>query len=183
MHSGRSSEPRFDVLIRKVGDVYFLYSKEWHLLVQGTDLNQAYEKIKGEQELILERYRKAGLEHELPRFSSKEPIRAFGVNVGLNVLAGLTKSIVVGIVLCVFVFLVSFNQIQLLVHKVDDMTSPSPILLGKIADGMADKIARAMVEISPERRDNLKRNFQTIAREMRAFTSELEPIPSNGFKQ
>ena len=102
-------------------------------------------------------------------------------------LTGLTKSILVGLVLCIFLFLVSFNQIQLLAHKIDDLTSPSPSLLGKIVDGMVDKAARAMTELSSERRDNLKRNMQTIIRELRTFSSDAEPffnnVPSNGLKR
>src|SRR2546428_1897326 len=115
MDSGRGVENQFEVIIRKEDDTFFLYSREWHLLVQGTDLNQAYEKIKDEQKVILERYRKAGLEHELPSYRPKHSVFSLGKVFGVDVIATLTKALIIGPVLGVFVVLSSLvlvNQLQ-----------------------------------------------------------------------
>lgn len=179
MDSGRGVESQFEVTIRKVGDAFFLYSREWHLLVQGTDLNQAYEQIKGEQKLVIERYRKAGLEHELPGFPAKHPLFLSGRGFGLDVFATLTKALIVGAVLCVFVFLVSFSQLQVMQQKIEKMTSPSPALVGKIATGAIEKTARAMEGLTPERKEKVRQSLRTIVRELEPFRSELLPFVSN----
>src|SRR5437773_7825546 len=135
MDSGRGVENQFEVIIRKEDDTFFLYSREWHLLVQGTDLNHAYEKIKDEQQLILERYRKAGLEHELPRYRSKHSMFSLGTAFGLDVVATVTKALLVGAVLVIIINLAFLDQLQSLHHEIEKMTSPSPRVLGKIATG------------------------------------------------
>lgn len=176
MDSGRDVENQFEVIIRRKDDIFFLYSREWHLLVQGTDLNQAYETIKDEQKLILERYRKAGLEHELPGSPAKHSMFSLGRVFGQDVFPTLTKTLIVGSVLGVFLFLGSLaflGQVQLLHQKVVMMTSPSPGLLGKIATRAIEKIARSLEELTPERREKIRQSLRTIGRELEPFRSEL----------
>lgn len=178
MDSGRGVENQFEVIIRKEDDTFFLYSREWHLLVEGTDLNHAYEKIEDEQQLILERYRKAGLEHELPRYRSKHSMFSLGRFFGVNVFATLTNTLVVCAVLGVFVFLGSLafvDQLQLMHQK---MTSPSPRVVGKIATRAIVKIARSMEELTPENREKVRQSLRTIVRELEPYRNELRPFES-----
>lgn len=181
MDSGRGVENQFEVIVRKENATFFLYSREWHLLVQGTDLNQAYEKIKDEQKLILERYRRAGLEHELPAFRAKHSMFSLGRRFGLDLFATLTKVLIVGAVLGVFLLLGSLafvNQLQPLHQKIEKMTSPSPTLVGKIATGVIEKIARSMEELTPERREKVRQSLRTIVRELEPFRMELRTAVS-----
>ena len=180
MDSVRVVDNQFEVIIRKDEDTFFLYSREWHLLVQGTDLNQAYEQIKDDQKLILERYRRAGLEHELPGFRAKDSMLSLALGFGLDIIGSLAKALIVGVVLCAFVFLIGFNQVHLLSNKIEDMTSPSPRLVGKIATGVIEKIARSMEELTPERREKVRQSLRTIGRELEPFRSELQPPVNRG---
>ena len=182
MESGRGVENQFEVIVRKEGDTFFLYSREWHLLVQGTDLSHAYEKIKDEQKLILERYRRAGLEHELPGFHAKHSMFSLGRGFGLDLFATITKALILGAFLGGFVFLVSFNQLQLLHKEIEKMTSPSPALVGKIATGALEKIARALEELTPERREKVGQSLRTIVREPETYKSELQPSVNRGLQ-
>jgi len=182
MNSGRGAHNQFEVIIGKEDQSFFLYSREWHILVQGTDLNQAYENLKDEQGHILERYRKAGLEHELPRFSSKHSMLSLGTVSRLDLFATLSKALIVGAVLGVFVFLGSlalWGQLELLHQRIEKMTSPSPGLVGKIATGAIEKIARSMKELTPENREKLRLSLRTIVREMELYRSELWPLVNN----
>lgn len=179
MESGRGVENQFEVIIRKVDETFFLYSREWHLLVQGTDLNHAYEKIKDEQKLIIERYRMAGLEHELPGLRPKHSMFSLRRVAGLDVFATITKALIVCSVLGVFLLLGSLafvNQIQVLHQKIEKMTSPSPSLLGKVAAGALEKIARSLEELTPERREKVRQSLRTIVRELEPFRNELRPL-------
>jgi len=178
MDSGRGVENQFEVIIRKEDDTFFLYSREWHLLVQGTDLNHAYEKIKDEQQLILERYRKAGLEHELPRFRSKHSMFSLGRVFGVNVFATLTNTLIVCAVLGFFVFLGSLAFVDQLLLMHQKMTSPPPSLVGKIATRAIDKFARSLEELTPERREKTRQSLRTIVRELEPFRNEFQPLVS-----
>ena len=176
MDRGLHMENQFDVVVRKVDNSFFLYSREWHLLVQGTDLNVAYEKIKDEQKLILEHYRKAGLEQELPGFRSKPSVFLSGRALGPEMFAVFTKTVIVGAILGGFVFLGSLaflNQLQLVNQKIVLMTSPSPGLLGKVATRAIEKIARSLEELTPERRETIRQSLRTIVRELEPLRSEL----------
>lgn len=176
MDMGRNNDTRFELLVRKGDDTFVLYSREWHLLVQGTNLSQLYETMKEERQAIIERYTKAGLEHELPGVPAKPSKFSFGRSFGRDVMATVTKIIAVGAVVGLFFFLgiiASLNQLQVLQQKFEKMTSPSPHLVGKIATGAIDKIARSLEELTPERKEKIRQSLRTIIREVEPFRNEL----------
>jgi hypothetical protein len=182
MESGHRVENQLEVIIRKKSDTFFLYSPEWHLLVQGTDLNQAYETILDEQRVILERYRKAGLEHELPAIRSKRSMFSLDRGFRLDLFGTLAKALIVGPVLGLFLFLGSLaflNQLQLLPQKIEKMTSPSPDLVGKIATRAVEKIAQSIEGLTPERREKVRQSLRTIVRELEPFRNEFQSPPSS----
>ncbi len=166
-------EQQFEVIVRKDGDTFFLYSREWHLLVEGTDLSQAYEQIKNEQSCIRERYGRAGLERELPVRPSTSRF-SLGRILELNLVATVAKTLLICVTVSVFVFLGSlalFEQVQL-GEKIQKLTSPPPGIVGKFATGVIEKIARSMEELTPERREEIRKSLQTITRELESLKNE-----------
>lgn len=177
MDRGHDKESQLEVTVRKKGDIFYLYSQEWRLLVKGTDLTQVYEQFKNEQALIRERYHEAGLEHELPGSYSKPAKSPFGKLSGVNVFATITKALIVCSIFGIILLLggLAFvNQLQVLHQKIEKMTSPSPGLVGKIATGVIEKVARSLEELTPERRERIRQSLRTIARELDQYNSDAK---------
>ena len=95
---------------------------------------------------------------------------------GRDVLNLVLRTTIVGAILGIFILigsLIFIDQQIRLVQQIKKMTSPSPGLVGKIAAGMMEKIAQSLEELTPERRESIRRSLRTIARELEPFKTEL----------
>lgn len=164
MASGDDMSTQLDIIVRKEGHTFFLYARSWHLLVEDKDLNRAYEQIIDQQKLLRERCQRAGLEQELPDAQGR---RGAG---SPRLVDTLKKYVLVGAVLSVFVYLGSLTLIEYL----QEATSPSPRLVGKVATSMLIKTARTLEELSPENKDKIRQSLRTIAREIEPLRNEFQ---------
>ncbi len=51
MNDTNRAGSEFEVNVRKKGDTFFLHVPEWRLLVEGTDLNEAYNNLQNSNRL------------------------------------------------------------------------------------------------------------------------------------
>jgi len=164
MDNGGDMFTQLDIIVRKEGHTFFVYDRSWHHLVEDEDLNRAYEQIIDKRRLLRERCQLAGLEQELPEAQGRQGAGS------PRLVDTLTKSVLVGVVLSAFVFLGSLTLIEYL----QEATSPSPHLVGKIATGMIVKTARTLEELSPENKDKIRQSLRTIAREVEPLRSSFQ---------
>ena len=178
MNDTNRAGSEFEVNVRKKGDTFFLHVPEWRLLVEGTDLNEAYNNLQNQQQAIVRRYREAGLQHELPQ-PVASPHNKQLLRDGSRTIV---KTVIVGAVVGMFLLLPS----MLLVHQlqsfqsraqqwIKEVDSPSPAALGKIATGVFVKTAQTMEQMTPVRKEEVRESIRIIVQEMLPYAREFRP--------
>lgn len=177
------SPHEFEAIVRKKGESFYLHIPKWNLLAKGTDLQQTYEKLYEQVDVLDARFREAGLELKQepiscisPRASLRSAIEQF-----LTSIAGILGA---GLIIGLFLFL-AINHVgqrltstqNVIQEYLQTMTSPAE--LGKtVIDGIVNS-ANTIKLLTPERKTELRNSVRIIVQEIRPFTEELRPLFSS----
>ncbi len=169
-----------DVVVRKKGESFFLHYPKWQLIVQGTDLNQTYQELCSQIDVLDSRFQEAGFElqrEQKPDISQPSSNRSFMEHF-LNTIAGtLGISLIIGLFLFLAIELLgqrftnAQNSIQEIVHVMS-----TPAEWGKTAINGVVLTADTIKMWTPERKAELRESLRIIVQEVRPFAEELRPF-------
>lgn len=169
-----------DVIVRKKGESFFLHYPKWQLTVQGTDLNQTYQELFTQIDVLTARFQESGFElqrEQRPNISQPSSKRS-SMEHFLNTMAGtLGISLIIGLFLFLAIELLGqrFTNAQNSIQEIVDVMS-TPAEWGKTAINGVVLTAKTIDMLTPERKAELRDSLRIIVKEVRPFAEELRPL-------
>ncbi len=169
-----------DVIVRKKGESFFLHYPKWQLTVEGTDLNQTYQELCTQIDVLTARFQESGfqLQREQKPDISQPASKPLSMENFLNTMAGtLGISLIIGLFLFLAIELLGqrFTNAQNSIQEIFHVMS-TPAEWGKTAIDGVVLTASTIDMLTPERKAELRDSLRIIVREVRPFMDELRPL-------
>jgi outer membrane murein-binding lipoprotein Lpp len=156
----------YNTILRKIGDMYYLFIPELSLIVEGKDLNETYRRLEQEKEAYFKKAAELGTQDAIPVPASLAMRKRVLSDLGLF----FVKAVIVGSIF-VAVFIGSLPLINdiFINQRINQLSNDARTLVTQLSTRGNTKLQN----MTPEQKARMKENLKEIVAELKPYFDEV----------